>query len=268
MKTIRIVTLVVVTALGIAACSTTVKPRLQDGPPRKTIEVNDIPDAVPQVEPLSRYGNPSRYTVFGKTYHVMRSANNYKATGIASWYGTKFHERRTSSGEPYNMFAMTAAHKTLPIPSFVRVTNLNNGRHIIVKVNDRGPFHENRIIDLSYVAAKKLGITKTGTGLVEVDIINPVTYRKQEEETLVAHKTVKPELYLQVGAFSEKNNAERLAKRIADLTHQPVHLMQAEHQHNQIYRVQIGPLADVTVSDNVHTELRKAGLGEALAVVQ
>lgn len=149
----------------------------KDGPPSFHVDVSKIPNAVPKAEPLSKIGNKRTYTVFGKKYHVLRSRKNYAAVGIASWYGTMFHNRRTSSGERYNMLAMTAAHRTLPLPTYVRVTNLENGRHVIVKVNDRGPFKSSRLIDLSYVAAKKLRMTGRGTALVEVKVV-PLHYRK------------------------------------------------------------------------------------------
>lgn len=113
-------------------------------------------EPVPTKEPLSRYGNPSEYSVDGRSYQVMRNSSGYKTRGVASWYGTKFHKQRTSSGEPYNMYVMSAAHKTLPLPTYIKVKNLDNGKEAIVKVNDRGPFHSNRIIDLSYAAALKL----------------------------------------------------------------------------------------------------------------
>ena len=168
------------TCLSLMACSFTSN---QDGAPRANINVSKIPNAVPRAEPKSQTGNPASYRVFGKTYYVMDSAKGYVQRGIASWYGTKFHGRKTSSGEIYNMYKMTAAHTKLPLPTYVQVTNLKNGRKIIVKVNDRGPFHSNRIIDLSYVAAKKLGIIATGTGLVEVRSIDPKTWRKGSTRT-------------------------------------------------------------------------------------
>ena len=128
-----------------------------DGPPDdENIDLASIPDAIPRDEPYSRYGNPASYEALGKTYYVLPSAAGFTQTGRASWYGKQFHGRRTSSGEPYNMFKMTAAHKRLPIPSYVRVTNLDTGKQVIVRVNDRGPFHDGRIIDLSYVAARRL----------------------------------------------------------------------------------------------------------------
>lgn len=150
--------------------------RHKDGPPNYYVDVSKIPNAVPKVEPPAKYGNLRTYTVFGKRYYTLKSSRGYRAVGTASWYGTQFHRLRTSSGEPYNMLGMTAAHKTLPLPTYVEVTNLKNHRKVIVKVNDRGPFSSNRIIDLSYVAAKKLGMLGHGTAKVEVKAIDPLTY--------------------------------------------------------------------------------------------
>ncbi|MGI9334397.1 MAG: septal ring lytic transglycosylase RlpA family protein [Gammaproteobacteria bacterium] len=162
-------------ALGIliAGCGGTPTRPGQDGGPGTSVDVSSVPDAVPRVEPRSRRGNPESYVVFGKRYYVMNDAGGYLERGIASWYGKKFHGRTTSSGEIYDMYAMTAAHKSLPLPTYVQVTNLENQRSVVVKVNDRGPFHSNRIIDLSYTAAAKLDIVRRGTGLVEVRAIDP-----------------------------------------------------------------------------------------------
>ena len=144
---------------------------------RRTREVpgaaDAVPDAVPVEEPRSRYGNPEEYEVLGQTYRVLDSSEGYVAEGLASWYGEEFHGRRTSSGEPYDMYLMTAAHRTLPIPTYVEVTNLENGRVAVVRVNDRGPFHPDRIIDLSYVAARKLDIVGPGTARVRVRAMEP-----------------------------------------------------------------------------------------------
>jgi len=144
-----------------------------DGAPGFDLDASQIPDAVPRNEFKPRFCNPSSYVVRGKRYHVLKSEKNYCERGTASWYGTRFYKEKTSSGEPYNLLAMTAAHRTLPIPSYVRVTNLRNCRQVIVKVTDRGPFKPGRIIDLSYVAAKKLGITQSGTAPVEVATVEP-----------------------------------------------------------------------------------------------
>ncbi len=145
----------------------------QDGPPNFYVDERRIPNAVPKVEPLAKRGNMTSYRVFGKRYYTLKSSRHYEAVGIASWYGTKFHAHSTSSGERYNMLAMTAAHKSLPLPTYVEVTNLKNQRKIIVKVNDRGPFEGNRLIDLSYVAAKKLGMLGHGTARVRIKAIDP-----------------------------------------------------------------------------------------------
>ncbi|MES1941935.1 rare lipoprotein A [Salinisphaera sp. T5B8] len=154
-----------------------------DGPPDdENIDIDSIPDAVPRDEPYSRYGNPASYEALGKTYYVLPSAAGFTQTGRASWYGKQFHGRRTSSGEPYNMFKMTAAHKRLPIPSYVRVTNLDNGKQAIVRVNDRGPFHDGRIIDLSYVAARRLGVVAHGSVPVRIETVTPASMRAEQRE--------------------------------------------------------------------------------------
>lgn len=148
----------------------------KEGKPAKSlydVDVSQIPDAEPREEPFSRYGNKSPYVVFGETYNVLPTPKGYKERGIASWYGPDFHGKRTSSWETYDMFRMTAAHKSLPLPCYAKVTNLQNGKHIIVKVNDRGPFHDGRIIDLSFAAAKKLDMALDGTAQVEVEALNP-----------------------------------------------------------------------------------------------
>ena len=154
-----------------------------DGPPDdENIDIDSIPDAVPRDEPYSRYGNPASYEALGKTYYVLPSAAGFTQTGRASWYGKQFHGRRTSSGEPYNMFKMTAAHKRLPIPSYVRVTNLDNGKQAIVRVNDRGPFHDGRIIDLSYVAARRLGVVAHGSVPVRIETVTPASMRAEQRK--------------------------------------------------------------------------------------
>src|SRR5579872_1126048 len=229
--------------LLLNACSTTRK----DGPPPYNVDVSKIPNAVPQVEARSKYGNYENsgvYQVFGKKYHVMASSKNYEEQGVASWYGTKFHAHHTSSGEPYNMLAMTAAHKTLPLPTYVQVTNLKNGKKIIVKVNDRGPFESNRLIDLSYVAAKKLGMLGHGTTYVDVKAIDPTRYDKNTfdkpthtQDFYLAsndikvthhrlHSSQKSAVYLQVGAFKNKMLAEHMKTRVGKITSSPIKITQ------------------------------------------
>ena len=227
-----------------------------DSAPKGKIDVTAIPNAVPKDEPKSRYGNPSSYVVFGKRYYVMDSSKGYVEEGIASWYGTKFHGRRTSSGETYDMYAMTAAHKTLPLPTYVRVTNLNNNKFVILKVNDRGPFHENRIIDLSYTAAIKLDIIKNGTGLVEVRAIEPGSSMKN-----VASDNNKKDFsqvtnfYIQVGTFSKLENAKMLKQKLNFLDNNLIKIISVIVSGNTLYRVRIGPFNDTKVSDLIVSKL-------------
>jgi len=160
--------------LGMLAFAGCASKQAHDGPPASgSAHPPRLPDdAVPRKEPRSRYGNPSSYEVFGVRYEVLQTSYGFKERGVASWYGKKFHGRKTSSQEPYNMYAMTAAHKTLPLPTYVRVRNLQNNKSIVVRVNDRGPFVDNRIIDLSYSAAIKLDMIGSGTGLVEITALS------------------------------------------------------------------------------------------------
>ncbi|ROO27150.1 hypothetical protein SAOR_09185 [Salinisphaera orenii MK-B5] len=161
-----------------------------DGPPEnERIDLDSIEDAVPRDEPKSKYGNPASYEALGKTYYVLESAAGFSQTGRASWYGRQFHGRRTSSGEDYNMFKMTAAHKRLPIPSYVRVTNLDNGKQAIVRVNDRGPFHDGRIIDLSYVAARRLGVVRRGSAPVRIETVTPASLRAERRASEPPERT-------------------------------------------------------------------------------
>jgi rare lipoprotein A len=231
----------------------------RDGGPAIPPDVSAVPEPVPRAEPLSAYGNRSPYTVLGRTYTVMPSARGYVERGIASWYGTKFHGRLTSSREPYDMYAMTAAHKSLPLPTFARVTNLENGRSVIVRVNDRGPFHADRIIDLSYAAAVKLGIHVAGTGKVEVRAIDP------EHPELAAAPPVpqaarEVPLYVQVGAFASRDNARRLALRIEDNDIDDVFLDRVLRDGRLLHRVRVGPLRTVAEADAVGARLRAIGL--------
>jgi rare lipoprotein A len=179
----RLASIACALAAGVAGCASA--PRL--GPPPSTVQnparsvppgppahLLDVPDAVPRIEPRSIYGNPPSYEVFGKRYYVMASSVGYVERGVASWYGPGFHKELTSVREPYDMYGMTAAHKTLPLPAYVRVTNLQNGRSCVVRVNDRGPFVGNRIIDLSYTAAAKLDMLRDGTAMVEVRTLQPL----------------------------------------------------------------------------------------------
>ncbi len=228
----------------------------------KDLNPDIIADAVPRNEPRSRYGNPASYVVEGRRYTVLASAEGYKVQGIASWYGAKFHGRRTSSGEPYDMYAMTAAHPTLPLPSYVQVTNLRNGRKVVVKVNDRGPFRHNRVIDLSYVAALKLGIVAQGTGLVEVKVVTP-----DEPVAAAPASNPSPDIYLQVGAFAERANAERLSQRIASAAPPGAVQVREESGDRPRYRVRLGPLASMDEVDRVTRQLVGLGVNDSHVVI-
>ena len=247
----------------------------RDGAPGRDIDVSAIPDAVPRPEPRSRYGNPSSYEVFGKRYYVKDSSTGYTERGIASWYGTKFHGRRTSSGETYDMYAMTAAHKSLPLPTYARVTHLRNGRSIVVKINDRGPFHEGRIIDLSYVAARKLGVVASGTAPVEVVALTPGRPEPQLQEARAVPQPLAPppgtggnaSLYLQVGAFSSRLNAERLSDRLQDIELPGIEIQQSYSDQRPVYRVRIGPLVSVEDADRMAQSLTRFGIRRSHVVV-
>lgn len=214
-----------------------------DGPPPGPVDLASIPEPTPRDEPLSRYGNPPSYVVFGRTYHVQQKRKAYHATGIASWYGTKFHGRRTSSGEPFDMHRFTAAHRTLPLPSYVEVTNLANGRSLVVRVNDRGPFKKDRLIDLSYAAAARLGFADRGTTRVEVRAVGPGTAgpapgRAETDDSRDASDGV----WLQAGAFRDAGNAERLRRQLAEAGVGPVAVQEARSGGDKLFRVRVGPL--------------------------
>ena len=228
-----------------------------NGPPP---DISKLAEPVPKVEARALYGNKSPYTVLGQTYTVLPSAGGYDQRGIASFYGNKFHGYKTSSLEDYDMYAFTAASKTLPLPSYARVTNLENGKSVIVRVNDRGPFHENRVIDLSYVAAIKIGIWPKGTGLVEVRGIDPAQGVQELPPPPVVSAGAHPGIYLQVGAFSDATNAQRVATQLRRVNFAPVQVLGAEVNGQRIQRVRVGPLPDVDRADAVSTQIERMGL--------
>jgi rare lipoprotein A len=230
--------------------------------PDQPVDVSHIPDAVPRKAPRSRYGNPSSYTVLGKTYHVMEDATGFRQRGLASWYGLKFHGRRTSSGEPYDMYAMTAAHKTLPLPTWVRVTNQENGKSVVVKVNDRGPFHEGRIIDLSYTAAAKLGVLARGTAPVEIVALTTpgrppfVTAAAGDHLTISRPTRNAASGYLQAGAFSHIENARSLQRRL-----ERAHNLPVEIRHDgELHRVVVGPVSNADLQRRLLQTLKDWGI--------
>jgi len=219
-------------------------PEPGDGPSDRKLTAADVADAVPRSEPLARYGNHSPYEVFGKKYRVMASSRGYRERGTASWYGSKFHGRRTSSGEPYDMHLATAAHKTLPLPTYAEVTNLDNGRKVIVKINDRGPFKDDRIIDLSYGAALRLDMIATGTARVEVRAIDtgPIPAAPVRLASAGTAGT-----WLQAGAYSRRDGAESLERQLERAGLGPVLV---EHSGG-LYRVRMGPYASPTEAQRV-----------------
>ncbi len=231
---------------------------IQDGPPLYSIDANKISDAIPKPLPLCSTGNPDSYDVNGKRYYVLKTNKNYVAQGTASWYGTKFHGKRTSCGEPYDMFAMTAASPVLPIPSFARVTNLKTGKQVIVKVNDRGPFHNGRVMDLSYAAAKKLEMLGRGTTQVKVEAIDTGV-------SLQLASTANP-LYFQVATFQESRNANQLAHKLkAKLTNMVA--VDSINQTNRVfYRVLVGPLLSAEQTEKIRQFLSSQGLNDGFPI--
>jgi rare lipoprotein A len=260
--------------MGLAACFT---PRPLPTPPDTNPSLppppvtapppDSVPDVVPRAEPRARNGNPPFYDVFGKRYYVMTSSVGYIERGVASWYGPGFHKVRTSIGEPYDMYGMTAAHTTLPLPTYVRVTNLQNGRSVVVRVNDRGPFVGNRIIDLSYTAAAKLDMLRNGTAMVEVRSIEPPL--PNAEVAAVAATAPVPtaapsgSLYVQAGAFSDPANAERLAEKLRGGGYGTVFVRDNEIAGRRMFRVRIGPISGVPEFDRVVAALERAGINDA-----
>ncbi len=309
-------------AAGMSACFSS-PPRRQSPspapvllPPAETAPApGTVPDMVPRAEPRSRTGNPPFYDVLGKRYFVLSSGVGYVERGVASWYGPGFHKVRTSTGEPYDMYAMTAAHKTLPLPAYVRVTNLQNGRSVVVRVNDRGPFVGNRIIDLSYTAASKLDMLRNGTAMVEVRTLEPaplgsapltaaaaaqpaaaqpaasppaaslaaatppvaaaLTVTPLESlapaevpadaaaPDAVAHVPIPRALFIQAGAFSDPKNAQRLADQLRGGGYGKVFVRDNEIAGRRMYRVRIGPVANVAEFDRIVADLEHAGINDA-----
>ncbi len=298
MKSLRKLTpplLLAAITIGLSACFSTPRrempappePQAPVAPPPQALDPNAVPDAIPRVEARSRYGNPPFYEVFGKRYYVLSSNIGYIERGVASWYGPGFHKIRTSTGEPYDMYAMTAAHKTLPLPAYVRVTNLQNGRSVVVRVNDRGPFVGNRIIDLSYTAAAKLDMVRNGTAFVEVRSIDPGA----APGTLSASAAATPQvvtvplapaantaplpaaaappvnvgapLFVQAGAFGDPANAQRLAQKLRGGDYGNVFVRDDQIAGRRMYRVRIGPVPNVAEFDRVLAALERDGVQDA-----
>ena len=233
----------------------------RDGEPAQpSVDISKLVEPVPRSEPKSRYGNKSPYSVLGKTYRVMPDAHDYVERGIASWYGNKFHGYMTSSLEPYDMYQFSAAHKSLPLPSYVRVTNLANGKSVVVRVNDRGPFHENRLIDLSYAAAVRIGVWPKGTALVEVRALNAGELEPPPSADVSATAT-RSRIFVQLGAFADRNNAQAVLERIQRAGLGRASIITTRINDREINRVRIGPLATVSEADALVSRIEKLGFG-------
>jgi rare lipoprotein A len=223
-------------------------------------ELLALPDAEVRAEPLARLGNPPSYVALGQRYEVLKSSKGFVERGVASWYGPNFHGEKASIGEPYNMYAMTGAHRVLPLPCYARVTNLKNGRSVVVRLNDRGPFKDNRIVDLSYAAALKLDMLREGTALVELRVLEPNGANTAAAPAVAPLSPLNPmKLYAQVGAFSDKNNAEHLKTQLEPLNLGPIVLTHEITASKDLYKVRIGPIDSVSGYDKVAAALKVAG---------
>lgn len=285
----QVLLLTLCTSLLLAGCSSpqpsspkTVKPphnpnagryaHEKDFGPDEEIDLSHVPDAVPRYEVRTIAGNKNPYTVLGKTYHLIKDERSYKERGYASWYGKKFNGYHTSNGELYDMYAMTGAHKTLPIPSYVRVKNLDNGKSVVVRINDRGPFHEGRIIDLSYAAAQRIGIHKTGTGRVEVEIVlpddaPPVPLRAAGKRGAPVETALPAGTYLQVGAFAQKQAAKQFAASVGTKITYPL-TINSSTAPKQIHRVRVGPFTTAQALQDARDQLARIKIFEAHVVYQ
>ncbi|OZB18842.1 MAG: hypothetical protein B7X58_03140 [Marinobacter sp. 34-60-7] len=259
----------------------------QDRAPVTTVDVSGLENARPRYEEPRRAGNMPSYQVWGKSYRVMDTNDGYVERGIASWYGEKFHGHKTSNGEIFDMYKMTAAHKSLRIPSYARVTNLDNGRSVIVRVNDRGPFHGDRIIDLSYAAAKKLGYQSRGTARVEVAAITVrpdgsmslagaafdpdasdgvVASTEPSAGTPAARAGSGEGLFVQLGAFSQRHPAEALMAKLREHQDNPVRVRSISTQSGEFHRVQVGPFRSEDDARFAQTRLESRGFRESIVL--
>jgi rare lipoprotein A len=227
--------------------------------PAPPASVAAIPDAVPRAEPRSAHGNPPFYDVLGHRYFVLAAADGYSERGVASWYGPTFHGGNTSSGEQYDMYGMTAAHKTLQLPTYARVTNLRNGKSVVVRINDRGPFVANRLIDLSYTAAAKLDMIREGTTLVEVRALTPGV----PDELTRSDASPPPALYVQAGAFADQQNAQHLLERLHAAGLGKAFVISPAEGRSRLYRVRLGPVTSVADFDDLAARLQSLGIPDA-----
>jgi rare lipoprotein A len=209
-----------------------------DFAPLRPISPEEVVDAIPKPDPILAVGNMSPYVIGGVTYEVLKDYRSYSERGVASWYGAKFTGHETSNGELYDVYQASAAHKSLPIPCFARVTNLENGKSIVVRVNDRGPFHSDRLIDLSYAAAVKLGYMEKGTAPVQVEVIDVVGVEDRRDASYGKYR------YLQLGAFGKESTAKTLLAELQNLLSAPVFISPVDTGSTVLYRVRVGPVDD------------------------
>ncbi len=244
-----------VVALALAACTTPDSRYAlrHDSAPLRAISAADVADAVPRPDPILAAGNRSPYTVNGATYEILADASGYRERGIASWYGAKFDGFATSNGEIFDVYKASAAHRTLPIPSYARVTNLHNNLSVVVRINDRGPFHADRLIDLSYGAAVKLGFAEAGTAPVEVAVIDVAGIDDRRNVPLGDYR------YLQIGAFGQEQSARRLQGELAALTGTPVFVAPVQAGGTLLYRVRLGPVDDPAHLRALQAQLHASG---------
>lgn len=245
----------------ISACSSSNSGRYtmaNDQAPSSSPDVTKVENAHPKYEAYSRGGNKKNYTVLGKSYQVMDTGKGYRSSGTASWYGSKFHGHLTSNGETYDMYSMSAAHKSLPLPSYVKVTNLANNKEVIVRVNDRGPFHGDRIIDLSYAAAHKLDMLKTGTAKVAIEVI----YIENPESIALAELKETKLHYIQVLASSDKSKVDSLAKTLENKYQVKTRLQTS----NNLYKLQLGPIGRQQLATKLNLELKSNGFPQSYLI--
>ncbi len=259
---LKLVGLCYLSLFVLSSCSTSNQSRYQqhsDSMPTRTPNKAELVDAIPRAEPYSRGGNKN-YQVFDKHYNVLTNATGFEQTGIASWYGKKFHGHLTSNGEIYDMYSMSAAHKTLPLPTYLKVTNLVNNKSVIVRVNDRGPFHQSRIIDLSYSAAYKLDILNTGTSLVKIAAITDFPAKENTHKNdYLANKTTIEATYIQVLATSKIQLAQNTVATLSKQYQQQVNYV----KHQDLYRIQVGPIENLSTLNTLLAQLKQNGYPNA-----
>lgn len=263
-------------SLGLAACSSspertgtqTDKKNMEpnkgryslnnDKMPLNPPNVDHVPNATPRYEPYSRRGNKP-YTVYGESYTVLDSGKGFSETGRASWYGEKFHGYETSNGEPYDMYGMSGAHKTLPLPSYAKITNLENNKQVIIRINDRGPFHSDRILDLSYAAAYKLGMLGKGTAPIKLDVIY---VGSTSANSAFAHNPHSSHHYIQLVASKDKSRLNKIAKELERKYQVSSRIQPA----NDMFRLQLGPIGNGDLVDKLHLKIKQNGYPESYIV--